>query len=252
MTTSYTGTPVAGGGDGSENPQPPAVHVAEPKGGLEGLLGKRVFPVPDLMPPAVLLRRRVGEARRRVGIALIVVVAVLLSLFALGRLQLATAKSDLESAQARLQAAEAEKDKYSEVPAVYAAVDAARAELAQAMGNEVQVARLVSQLSAIMPPDVALTELSLVVGEGETPDTAARASTSEVVEPVVGTATFSGEARTFNDVSAWIDTLRSTPDYQNVILTDVSRDQTAGVYQFTNTAELTDQALSGRFVEAEQ
>jgi hypothetical protein len=60
---------------------------------------------------------------------------------------------------------------------------------------------------------------------------------------------FSGEARAFTDVSAWIDTLRSQPDYANVILTDVSRDSEAGTYTFSNTAELTDQALSGRYVE---
>ena len=250
MTTSYTGTPVAGGGDGSENPQPPAVHVAEPKGSLEGLLGKRVFPVPDLMPPAVLLRRRVGEARRRVGIALIVVVAVLLSLFALGRLQLATAKSDLESAQARLQAAEAEKDKYSEVPAVYAAVDAARAELAQAMGNEVQVARLVTELAAIVPPDVSLESISLVTGEAD--DSPSRATSVASEDVPIATVTFSGEAISFNDVSAWIEALRRQPDYQNVILTETSRDSTTGTYTFTSSAELTDQTLSGRFVEEAQ
>ena len=51
-------------------------------------------------------------------------------------------------------------------------------------------------------------------------------------------------------MSAWIETLRSVPDYQNVVLTDVSRDTTNGVFTFSNTAELTDQALSGRFVEA--
>jgi hypothetical protein len=50
----------------------------------------------------------------------------------------------------------------------------------------------------------------------------------------------------------WIETLRNNPDYQNVILTDVSRDDTNGVYLFTNTAELTDQALSGRYVEADE
>ena len=138
------------------------------------------------------------------------------------------------------------------MPAVYAAVDAARAELSQAMGNEVQVARLVSQLAAILPPDVALTQVSMTIGEPEKTGTGTAASTSQTTEPLVGTVTFSGEARSFNDVSAWIDTLRNNPDYENVILTDVSRDTTAGVYVFTNTAELTDQALSGRFVEGDQ
>lgn len=53
-------------------------------------------------------------------------------------------------------------------------------------------------------------------------------------------------------MSIWIETLRAQPDYQNVILTEVSRDLTTGTYTFSNTAELTEQALSGRYVEATQ
>jgi hypothetical protein len=37
-----------------------------------------------------------------------------------------------------------------------------------------------------------------------------------------------------------------------VILTEVSRDLTSGIYTFSNTAELTEQALSGRYVEETQ
>jgi hypothetical protein len=99
-----------------------------------------------------------------------------------------------------LRDAEAEKAKYAEVPAVYAAVDAARAELAQAMGNEVQVARLVANLAAIMPPSVSLTQVSMIIGPEDEADTVAKA-TDEAVAPLVGTVTFSGEAATFTTTS---------------------------------------------------
>jgi len=120
------------------------------------------------------------------------------------------------------------------------------------MGNEVQVARLVANLAAIMPPDVSLTGVSMVIGEEANQSNASAKTTDEAVEPLVGTVTFSGEAATFNDVSQWIETLRNNPDYQNVILTEVSRGDESGLYTFSNTAELTDQALSGRYVEAER
>lgn len=220
-------------------------------GGLDALLDRRDFPTPDLIPPAILLRRQVQRSKRMVLFALLAVVALLAGLFVIGRVQLASATAELATAQQRLRDAEAEKAKYAEVPAVYAAVDAARAELAQAMGNEVQVARLVANLAAIMPPSVSLTQVSMIIGPEDEADTVAKA-TDEAVAPLVGTVTFSGEAATFNDVSLWIETLRNNPDYQNVILTDVSRDDTNGVYLFTNTAELTDQALSGRYVEADE
>jgi type IV pilus assembly protein PilN len=251
MTTSYNSPPPAGQEEDPRQPEP-LVQVAAPRDSLDALLRRDDFPVPDLIPPAILVRRAVRKAKRMVAIAMIGVLALLALLFVVGRVQLASANAELSAAQQRLRNAEAEKAKYSEVPAVYAAVDAARAELAQAMGNEVQVARLVSQLAAILPPDVALTELSMTIGESDSTGSGTAAKSAQTTEPLVGTVTFSGEARSFNDVSAWIDTLRNDPDYENVILTDVSRDTTAGVYIFTNTAELTDQALSGRFVEGDR
>jgi len=252
MTTSYSATPPTGSEEPPGGPnQQPQVQVGTPAGGLDALLDRRDFPTPDLIPPAILVRRQVRRSKRMVVFALLGVLALLAGLFVVGRIQLASATAELATAQQRLRDAEAEKAKYAEVPAVYAAVDAARSELAQAMGNEVQVARLVADLAAIMPPNVSLTQVSMVIGSEEESDTVAK-STDEAITPVVGTVTFSGEAATFNDVSQWIETLRNNPDYQNVILTDVSRDDTNGVYQFTNTAELTDQALSGRYVEADE
>ena len=121
------------------------------------------------------------------------------------------------------------------------------------MGNEVQVARLVTQLASITPANVSLTQVSMTIGDQEAgTGTTATPSTDQTADLPVGTVTFAGEAASFNDVSAWIDILRATPDYQNVILTEVSRDTTNGVYTFSNTAELTDQALSVRYVDGVQ
>ena len=253
MTTSYSATPPTGSEEPPGGPdQQPQVQVGTPAGGLDALLDRRDFPTPDLIPPAILVRRQVRRSKRMVLFAMLGVLALLAGLFFVGRMQLASATAEFAVSQQRLRDAEAEKAKYAEVPAVYAAVDAARSELAQAMGNEVQVARLVADLAAIMPANVSLTQVSMVVGEPESSSNNRTPATTEPAEPLVGTATFSGEAATFNDVSMWIETLRNNPDYQNVILTEVSRTEDTGFYTFSNTAELTDQALSGRYVEAER
>jgi Tfp pilus assembly protein PilN len=219
--------------------------------GLDALLTTRPFATPSLIPPVIKRRRAVGDAKRRVGIALLLLAAIVAVFFVIGRLGLVSARTQLATAQAGLRAAQAEQMKYSEVPAVYAAVDAARAELSQAMGNEVQVARLLSDLGVIIPPDVALTSVSMVTG-GDALEALAEDAPAAEEQILVGTADFSGEAVSFNDVSAWIDTLRAQPDYQNVLLTEVSRDDTTGMYTFSSSAQLTDQALSGRFVRADQ
>ncbi len=250
MTTSYnpaspTGHDQPGGGD-----QEPLVRVAAPQAGLDALLNRREFPLPDLMPPAIVVRRAVGQSKRIVAIVGLTLLGVLALLYLVGRMELASANAQLSASQQALRSAEADKAQYAEVPAVYAAVDAARYELAQAMGNEVQVARLVTQLAAVTPANVSLTQVSMMIGDPEAGSgTTATPSTDQTADLPVGTVTFAGEAASFNDVSAWIDVLRATPDYQNVILTEVSRDSTIGIYTFSNTAELTDQALSGRYVE---
>lgn len=218
--------------------------------GLDVLFMETTFPTPSLMPPVVQRRRSVATARRRIGLGLLVVLLVTGVWYGLARMQLNTAKTNLTVAQAELRDAERARDQYKDVPAVYSAVRAARTELAQAMGNEVQVARLVTELAAIVPPDVSLESISLVTGEAD--DSPSRATSVASEDVPIATVTFSGEAISFNDVSAWIEALRRQPDYQNVILTETSRDSTTGTYTFTSSAELTDQTLSGRFVEEAQ
>ena len=253
MTTSYTGPSSSDTHDDPESQEAgqPTVDVVAAQEGLNLVLGRKDFPAPELIPPSIVRRRAVGAAKRRVGIALVGLLGLLILLFVFGHVQLSQANSQLAVTQQTLREAEAAKARYDNVPTVYAAVDAARSELTQAMGNEVQVARLVSDLATIMPANVSLTTVSIVVGAEEKPTTSASATTNEDVL-LVGTVAFAGEASSVDDVSAWIDTLRGQPDYQNVILTEVSRDTTTGIYTFTNTAELTDQALSGRYVEATQ
>jgi hypothetical protein len=217
---------------------------------VDVLFAQTVFPTPSLIPVVVVRRRAVAVARRRTGLALLILLLIMGVWFGLARLQLSTARTNLATAQSELREAERQRDQYKDVPAVFAAVRAARAELAQAMGSEVQVARLVADLSAITPVNVSLQSMSLATGESESVTSAARSENPEDIP--VAVVTFAGEAATFNDVSAWIATLRTTPDYQNVILTEVSRDETTGVYSFTSSAELTDQTLSGRFVLEEE
>lgn len=250
MTTYASGPrpPDTSGGD--DTAATAGVSVIPPQEGLNQLLGPRAFPAPELIPPSIVRRRAVGAAKRRVLLAVIGLIGLMVLLFGFARMQLSQAQTQLAVAEQSLQEAEAAKAEYDNVPTVYAAVDAARAELSQAMGNEVQVARIVSELAGILPVDVSLSTVSLVAGAEEKPAT--NAATDEIVEPLAGSMSFSGEARSFDDVSIWIETLRGQPDYQNVILTEVSRDLTTGIYTFSNTAELTEQALSGRYVEATQ
>lgn len=246
MTTSYSNQPGATPPPGDSEQQTVLLPEVHP---LDALLSKQPFPTPSLIPAVIVRRRTVGTARRRTGLALVLVLIVTAVFYFIGRLEVSTAQVDLGAAQAGLRSAEAERAQYKDVPAVFAAVDAARAELAQAMGNEVQVARLITDLSVLVPPNVSLSSISMITGGEELQSAVEQTQSGADEELAIGTVTFSGEGSSFNDVSAWVDTLRAQPDYQNVILTDVSRDAGTGLYAFSCSAELTEQALSGRFVE---
>lgn len=240
-TESRTPPPAAGG----------AVPLpAEP--GVDILFTQATFPTPSLLPPEVRQRRQIAASKRRLGIALVLLAVTLGLWWGIARLQLATATAELNNAQAELRAAEQEQEKYRDVPVVFAAVAAARSELAQAMGSEVQVARLLSDLSIITPPGVSLLDMSLVTTVAQQDSASATTVAATADEVGVGSVTFTGSAATFEDVSTWIDTLRGNSDYRDVVLTEVSRDSTSGVYSFTSSAELSDQALSARFVEEER
>ena len=115
------------------------------------------------------------------------------------------------------------------------------------MGQEVQVSRLLGGLSRMQPTGLSLVTLDAVVGPGEEQ----AMTTSQTVIPGVGTVAFTGEAKTREDSAAWMDSLRLNADYASPVLTDVTN-STEGLYSFSATAQLTDQALSGRYLEATQ
>ena len=149
--------------------------------------------------------------------------------------------------QARLDVVVAEKQQYAYVPAVYSAVSTAREELATAMGQEIQVTRLLGGLSAMQPPGVSLDTMAVTVG----PATDQTLTAGQTVLPGVGEVTFTGESRTMQGIADWLERVRDNADYASPVLNEVTTTQDE-LYAFDAVAELTDQALSGRYVEATQ
>ncbi len=227
--------------------QAPLVQVAPAAEGIDSLLGVGGFPTANLMPPAILARRAVRQAKRRALLAIACAVLLTLLMVLMTSMQQRSANAAKADAQARVDAALVMKQRYAYVPAVYSAVTTAREDLATAMGQEVQVARLMAGLSALQPPSLSLATLTGTVGPG----TADAASSQQEVIVGVGLVSFTGEAKSMDDVAAWLDRLRESEDYESPVLTDVTTG-TDGLLTFTATAELSDQALSGRFVEAAQ
>jgi Tfp pilus assembly protein PilN len=227
-------------------PVPPPVQVV-PEASLDSMLGSGGFPSANLLPPAIITRRQVRAAKRKALIIIVGVLGAIIFAVLFTSLQQRSADSAKAQAQTEVDSAIVLKQKYAYVPAVYTAVTTARQELATAMGQEVQVSRLLGGLSALQPPSLSLTTLDASVGPGAQE----AMSTDQTVIPGVGTVAFQGEAKSIDDIAAWIDRLRDSADYETPILTDVTN-SAEGVYAFTASADLSDQALSGRYVEPTQ
>ncbi|MEI2786069.1 MAG: hypothetical protein V9E82_10285 [Candidatus Nanopelagicales bacterium] len=227
-------------------PEKQPVQVV-PETPLESLFTSGAFPSANLLPPAIRNRRLVHAAKRKALLMLAGVIGLLVLLVAYTGVQQRAANAAKADAQARVDAAMVLKQRYAYVPAAYQAVTTARTDLATAMGQEVQVSRLLGGLSRMQPLELSLVTLDAVVGPGEKQ----AMTTSQTVIPGVGTVAFTGEAKTMDDIAAWMDSLRLNADYASPVLTDVTN-STEGLYSFSATAQLTDQALSGRYLEATQ
>lgn len=222
----------------------PLVQVAPADAVLDSMLGNGAFPSANLLPPGIVARRAVRNAKRRALLTIASVVVLLILMVLMTSMQQRSANAAKADAQARVDAALVLKQRYAYVPSVYSAVTTARQELATAMGQEVQVARLMAGLSALQPPSLSLVTLTSTVGPGT-----AESSSSQDLIVGVGTVSFTGEARSMDDVAAWLDRLRQSEDYQDPVLTGVTT-STDDFLTFSASAQLTEQALSGRFVEA--
>lgn len=209
----------------------------------------RDVPMPrvNLLPPEVGHAQRVRRARA----ALAAVVAAAVAAVALAWL---AASSATDQAGRELAAATAENGRLSAeaaplagVPAVYARADAARAQLARAMGSEVRYSRYLNDLAVAVPDGVWLTNLSVTQG-GDT----AQAPGAAPSAASLGTVGFTGKALAHDDVAAFVVALRRMPANASPSFSDSQTERLGDrdVVSYVASARLAPAALSNRYPAA--
>lgn len=222
----------------------PQVAALVPQDLFEGLIPGGQFPTTNLLPEAIKARREVARAKRKALIMVAAVLGLLISMLLITFAQQKSADAAKAQAQETMDAALLQKQKYSYVPAVYLAVSNARQELGTAMGQEVQVSHLMSGLVAMQPQGVSLVTWDAVVVAGQSADM----QPSQTVVPGAGTVEFSGESTTVEGIAAWLERVKTDPNYANPVLGEVGTGSD-GLKTFEASAELTQQALSRRYAE---
>jgi Tfp pilus assembly protein PilN len=207
------------------------------------------LPQVNLLPPEIEQERRFRRTQFVLGATVVASLGVVGVLFLAATSQVSSAQGDLADSKRQTTKLEARAAEYSQVPLVYAQVEAARAQLELAMGKEIRWSFYLNDLSLKIPSGVWLTTMTVTSNEAAGP-TPVAASTG-YLEAGVGAVTFDGEAMKHNDVAAWLDSLAKQKGYTQPYFTESTKELigTRAVVKFRSQVTVTDDALSKRYIQ---
>jgi len=209
-------------------------------------------------PHVNLLPAEIAEEVRFRSLRAVMVLVLLFAAALSGVLYLQSA-GEVNSAQEQLDSAttegsglQAKVNKLADVPRVYAQVDAADAQLGQAMGGEVRYSYLLNDLSLSINKNVWLTTLTVAQADptGPISNASPSATVTGWAKPGIGKLTFSGTATSYKDVAAWLDFLASSKNYSDPYVSNATKGDpigTTAVVTFQSTVNLTDKAFTHRY-----
>lgn len=236
---------------------PPRADPASqpPDNGHESIKGLITTAQPvraDLLPQYYRQRMALAGARRATVLALIVALAVVVAGFLLASLQVSSATTARNAAVAEKAAAEQAVAALAEVPRITNLVTKVSASLEIALTNEILFSQLAAETASALPPGTVLESMSWNLVE---PTEALAAAAVEEVD--LGDLSLDGSSCQFVGGATLLDSLDGVRALQNVWLSSESFSDLgppgsacAGQpeYTFAITADLSEDALSNRFV----
>ncbi|MCU1587486.1 MAG: Fimbrial assembly family protein [Frankiales bacterium] len=206
--------------------------------------GFAVLPRVNLLPPEIAERQAARRIQVILGAALVAVVVLIGLVYVAATHGVTAAQDDLTAAQNDHTRLQAQATQYSNVNAIYAAADAAQAQLVTAMGDEVRFSQLLTSLSLSIPSSVWVSSISM----SQTPLT-----TSTVGTPTIGSFTVSGTGFSHNDVGLWLESIAGVKSYSDPYFSSSTEGLlgTRKIVTFTSNANLTPQAMSHRYSQTQ-
>jgi hypothetical protein len=233
-------------------------------------------PVPrvNLLPNEILEGRRFRRVQRLLAVAVLTCVAgagATVWWAQEGRSQAETELADERTVTSQLNV---QKNSYSEVPRLLAAVEAATTARQQAMATDVSWYSYLNRLALATGDDVTLSSIKVTMTDPTAAVPASGAAAPTTIGPVgIGTISFTGSAGAFRKVSAWLESVEGVAgiDASRLASAVLQEDATPvtsggtgavadaegngtgtpaaseGPVDFTTEAVLTDDALSRRY-----
>ncbi|HET7736643.1 MAG TPA: PilN domain-containing protein [Nocardioidaceae bacterium] len=208
------------------------------------------LPRVNLLPPEIEQARRFRRVQAGLGAGVLAAVGVVGALTLLANGAVSDAQSELDAETARGAQLQAQQAQYAEVPLVYAQVEAAQAQLSQAMGKEVRWSYFLNDLSLKVPGKVWLTSMTVTQNVDADP-AAAAVPTDTYLSPGIGSVTFQGNGYAHNDVAAWLDALAKQKGLTQPYFTSSAKEAIGAqsAVTFTSQATITEEALSQRYTQ---
>jgi Tfp pilus assembly protein PilN len=202
------------------------------------------------LPRVNLLPTEISEGARFRNLQAALALSVVLALGAVGFLaylasgEVSDAQAQVDAAQSQTVELQKQVTSYSNVPKLFAQVDLANAQLAQAMGQEVRYSFVLRDMSLSIPSSVYLDTLTLTQPV-DTPGSVKGAWGG----PGVASISFHGSAPKLNDVAAWLDSLTKSAYYSDPYVTVASRvaPDPSEPFLFDSSVVVTSKALTNRY-----
>jgi Tfp pilus assembly protein PilN len=203
-----------------------------------------LVPRVNLLPVEILEGRRFRRTQLGLGVAILGTVLVAGGATYLAQRSVSDANHQLASSQARVSSLQIEQKRYAAVPEVIAEVDAANKARTLALGTDVLWYRYLNNLDGARPSGVQLTGFTVTLSAAPTTSTAV-ASANPLSPTGLGSITFSGTAKQYSDISAWLEALNKITGLSAAALASAAADE-AG-HTFSSSAVVDSDALSGRY-----
>lgn len=207
------------------------------------------LPRVNLLPPEIEQQRRFRHVQAGLGGAVVASLVAVGALLVAANAQVGNAQDDLDANKAQAVQLQSNVDEYAEVPLVFGQVEASRAQLGEAMGQEIRWSYFLNDLSLKIPRHVWLDSMT-VVSTGTV--AAATPTVGQYAAVGIGSVAFEGHAYRHNDVAAWLNSLAKQKGYTQPYFTESTADPLAtdvDSVKFSSQVTLTEDALSKRYTE---
>jgi Tfp pilus assembly protein PilN len=208
------------------------------------------LPRVNLLPPEISEGAKFRTAQIVMGLALVASFVVVGALWYLASGDESAAQDQLASGQSTAVSLQGQVAKYAQVPVVYAQRATAKAQLDQALSQEIRYSYVMNDLSLTMPAGVWLTTASFTQ-----PVDAPGSIKGAWGNPADGTVTLGGQAGSLPQVAGWLQALANQRSYTDPYLSSTQSSgtgasSTAG-YTFSSTVSLSAKALSNRYARVD-